>query len=50
VLLVVATLVGYTPAAQSPVWRQSAGAAMLESVLQGLLPLLPASLPPGRGA
>ena len=52
VLLVVATLVGYTPAARSPAWRESIGAAMLDAALQELLPLLPEGtvLPKGRVA
>jgi membrane protein required for colicin V production len=52
VLLVFATLIGYTPAARSPAWRESAGAAMLEAALQALLPLLPEGtvLPKGRVA
>jgi len=41
VLLVFATLIGYTPAVRSQAWRESAGAAMLELALQALLPLLP---------
>lgn len=41
VLLAFATLIGYTPLARSPAWRESAGAAMLEVALQALLPLLP---------
>jgi membrane protein required for colicin V production len=52
VLLVFATIIGYTPAARSPAWRQSSGAAILEAALQALLPLLPegAVPPPGRAA
>ena len=52
VLLVFATLIGYTPAVRSPAWRESAGAAMLEAALQALLPLLPegTALPKGRVA
>jgi membrane protein required for colicin V production len=51
VLLVAATVIAYTPLAQSPAWRQSAGAALLESALLQLLPLLPAhSVPPARSA
>ena len=52
VLLVFATLIGYTPAVRSPAWRESAGAAMLEAALQALLPLLPEGtvLPKGRVA
>ncbi len=49
VLLVFATLIGYTPLVRSPAWRESAGAAMLEQALQALLPLLPGdSVPPRR--
>jgi membrane protein required for colicin V production len=40
-LLVLATLVGFTPLARSAAWQQSRGAAILHAVLQGLLPLLP---------
>ena len=52
VLLVFATVIGYTPAARSPAWRESAGAAVLEAALQALLPLLPEGtvLPKGRVA
>jgi membrane protein required for colicin V production len=52
VLLVFATLIGYTPAARSPAWRESAGAAILEEALRALLPLLPEGvvLPGGRAA
>ena len=52
VLLVFATVIGYTPAARSPAWRESTGAAILEAALQALLPLLPenATLPKGREA
>ena len=51
VLLVAATVIAYTPLAQSPAWRQSAGAVVLESVLLQLLPLLPAvPVPPLRSA
>jgi membrane protein required for colicin V production len=49
VLLVVATVIAYTPLAQAPAWRQSAGAALLGSVLQELLPMLRAA-PAGRAA
>jgi membrane protein required for colicin V production len=48
VLLAFATLVGYTPAARSQAWRESAGAAMLEAALQALLPLLPEDALPTR--
>ena len=52
VLLVFATLIGYTSAVRSPAWRESAGAAVLEAALQALLPLLPEGtmLPKGRVA
>ena len=52
VLLVFATVIGYTPAARAPAWRESAGAAMLEAALKALLPLLPEGvvLPEGRAA
>ena len=42
VLLVVATLVAYTPLARSEAWRQSVGAVWLGEMLHGLLPLVPA--------
>jgi membrane protein required for colicin V production len=44
VLLVVATLVAYTPAARSPAWQQSQGAILLGTLLHGLKPLLPDTL------
>jgi membrane protein required for colicin V production len=52
VLLVFATLIGYTPAVRSPAWRESTGAVVLEAALQALLPLLPEGtvLPKGRVA
>jgi membrane protein required for colicin V production len=51
VLLVAATVIAYTPLAQSPAWRQSVGAVALEGVLLQLLPLLPAlPVPPARSA
>lgn len=51
VLLVAATVIAYTPLAQSPAWRQSVGAVVLASVLLHLLPLLPAlPVPPARSA
>lgn len=40
-LLVVATVVALTPAAQSPVWRHSQGARWLGITLHALKPLLP---------
>jgi len=48
VLLVFATLIGYTPAARAPAWRESTGAAVLEAALQALLPLLPEGAVPPR--
>ena len=50
VLLVFATLVAYMPSARPKAWQDSVGAAMLESVLQGLLPLLPGRPAPPPGA
>jgi membrane protein required for colicin V production len=49
VLLVVATVIAYTPLAQTPAWRQSTVAALLEGALQALLPMLHAA-PAGRSA
>jgi membrane protein required for colicin V production len=43
-LLVVATVVSVTPAARSPAWQHSQGAAWLGALLQGLKPVLPESL------
>jgi membrane protein required for colicin V production len=40
-LLAVATVIGFTPLVKSAAWQQSRGAAILNAVLQGLLPLLP---------
>jgi len=40
-LLAMATVVGFTPLAKSSAWQQSRGAAILNAVLQGLLPFLP---------
>lgn len=40
-LLVVATFVAWTPAARSPTWQASYGAAWLNVLLQGLKPALP---------
>jgi membrane protein required for colicin V production len=40
-LLVLATVVSFTPAARSPAWQASQGAAWLGAVLQGLKPVLP---------
>ncbi len=41
VLLAVATLVAFTPAARSPSWTESRGAGLLGLLLQGLKPMLP---------
>ena len=46
VLLVVATLVAYSPAARSQVWRESVGAAWVDALLRALLPLVPAEAAP----
>jgi membrane protein required for colicin V production len=43
-LLALATAVSLTPAAQSPVWKQSLGAQWLAITVQGLKPLLPPAL------
>lgn len=43
-LLAVATVVWLTPAARSPAWQHSQGAAWLGTLLQGLKPVLPESL------
>lgn len=40
-LLAVATVVGFTPLAKAAAWQHSRGAAILNAVLQGLLPFLP---------
>ena len=44
VLLVLAVLVAYTPAARSAAWRESIGAAWLGSAVRGLGPLLPSDI------
>ncbi|MCM5678216.1 CvpA family protein [Schlegelella sp. S2-27] len=44
IALVVATLVTWTPLARSAAWQESRGAAMLQDVLSGLKPLMPAEL------
>lgn len=44
IALVVATLVTWTPMARSAAWQESHGAAMLQDVLSGLKPLMPAEL------
>ena len=43
-LLVLATIVFFTPFAHRPEWRQSVGASWLESVLLTLLPMMPADV------
>lgn len=43
-LLALATLVMLTPAARSPEWQASTGAAWLRVALQGLKPLLPEAM------
>jgi membrane protein required for colicin V production len=43
-LLVVATVVALTPAAQSTTWKQSVGAQWLAITVQGIKPLLPPAL------
>ena len=43
-LLAVATVVSLTPAARSPAWQDSQGAAWLAGLLQGLKPVLPDSI------
>ncbi|MBP6252611.1 MAG: CvpA family protein [Rubrivivax sp.] len=44
VLLAVATLVGFTPAAQSPLWQSSTGARWTKATVSVLKPLLPPDL------
>ena len=43
-LLVLATLVAFTPAARSQPWQDSQGAAWLRAALQGIKPVLPADV------
>ena len=43
-LLVLATLVSFTPAARSQSWQDSQGAAWLQLALQGIKPVLPAEV------
>lgn len=43
-LLALATVVALTPAAQSPIWKQSVGAQWLAITVQGIKPLLPPAL------
>lgn len=44
VLLVVATLVAFTPAARSPAWTSSQGASWLGVLIAGIKPVLPADI------
>lgn len=44
VLLAVATVVSFTPAARAPAWQTSHGAAWLGALLAGLKPLLPVAV------
>lgn len=48
VLLAVATLVSFTPAARTEAWSQSQGAAWLDAFLRELVPLWPESMPGPR--
>jgi membrane protein required for colicin V production len=43
-LMLVATVVALTPAAQSPLWQSSSAARWLMAAVQGVKPLLPSSL------
>lgn len=43
-LLALATLVAYTPAARSQAWRESQGAAWLDQALHGIKPVLPQAM------
>jgi membrane protein required for colicin V production len=43
-LLAIATVVAMTPAARSPAWRQSHGAAWLNALLHELKPVLPVEI------
>ena len=43
-LLALATVVAFTPAARAQAWQDSQGAAMLRLALQGLKPVLPADV------
>ena len=45
-LLVLATVVAFTPAAHSPVWEGSEGVRMLAGTLRGIRPLLPPDVRP----
>lgn len=44
VLLVIATVVAYTPWSRSPAWRESLAAAWLQAALQAIAPALPPEL------
>ena len=44
VLLVVATVVAFTPAARSPAWTASQGASWLGVMIAGIKPILPADI------
>jgi membrane protein required for colicin V production len=46
VLLAIATVVALTPAARSPLWLESRGAAWSSALLQELKPLLPDTIAP----
>ena len=50
VLLLLAVIVGWTPAARSPAWQASIGAAWLAAALHGLAPLLPSGTARGSEA
>ncbi|MEO6031149.1 MAG: CvpA family protein [Burkholderiaceae bacterium] len=50
VLLVLATAIAFTPLATSPVWQASQGAAWLNTLLQSLVPVMPAVTLPHRSA
>lgn len=43
-LLALATVVAFTPAARAQAWQDSQGAALLRQALQGLKPVLPAEV------
>jgi membrane protein required for colicin V production len=48
VLLALATIVAYTPASASPAWRESHGAAWLDSIVREVMPsILPERTEPG---
>ena len=50
ILLVAATLVALTPAARSPIWQASQGAAWLDGAVHTLRPLLPDGMGRLQGA